>query len=107
VAVFASVVLSGQSVSGAITLSAPDRPLWINIGSAALATWYLAFQPAPGAAFSRFIDNDSVVQSQALFSGFGGCWVFSDPPPCLTVRLEASTPVTSTTSFMLIETATR
>jgi hypothetical protein len=107
VAVFFGAVISGTSVSSAFTLASTDKELLVAVSSHAALSWFAAFQVTPGGPFVRYLDPWGVNSQNALLASAIGGIGFVSEVPTQVVRIETNNTATATTSFCIIEHASR
>jgi hypothetical protein len=107
VAVFYGTVVAGQSVSSAFTLAATDKELLVAVSSHAALSWFAAFQVTPGGAFVRYLDPWSANSNNAMLASAVGGIGLVGAAPAQVVRIETNNTATATTSFTIIEHASR
>jgi hypothetical protein len=98
-------IVSGQTVSSALSLNRANRVVYVGISSHAAMAWYLTAAVDGGPFLKPVLDQALGGNPLAVFSGTGGAWGLVPYPPTSTVRLESASAVSATTSFTIVEVA--
>jgi hypothetical protein len=84
-------------------LSRANRGLYIQVASYAGQAWYATFAVDGGTFTRAVLDQAALAFASAMFSGTNGGSGLVQFCPTATMRVEAATNLTATTSFCVVE----
>lgn len=104
---FFGPVVTGQTVSSAFILVSTDKELLVAVSSHAALSWFAASQVTPGGPFVRYLDPWSANSQNALLASAVGGVGLIGAVPAQVMRIETNNAASATTSFAIVEHASR